>query len=263
MLEKLQKTFVESLYSRSADLEFISSKDKQLRFEIYRKTVFEVLRKSLELTYPGIWKLLGEECAKGVAHRFCLDREHLPTTACLDDWGKEFSSYLATVPELSALPYLENFAQYEWLKAEVYQSALGPEDISFQLEEISEEAALKGTFRFLPSVRFFSSIYPIHRMVDLIDAVEQEGVSLSEGACYGVLYKNQQSIHTSWIQEDIFHFYSSLWAGKTLGEAAEHCHENYPTFNLQDAILLMMTKKIVHAFYTGVVNDHKADMGES
>jgi len=251
MLEKLQKTFVESLYSRSADLEFISSKDKQKRFDVYRKTVFEVLRKSLELTYPGIWKLLGEECANGVAHRFCLQREHLPTTACLDDWGRDFSSYLATVPELTQLPYLKDFAHYEWLKAEVYQLESEPEVTAFQLEGLSEEAVLNGTFQFLPSARFFSSIYPIHRIVDLIDDIEQEGVSLSEGACYGVLYKNQQSIHTSWIQEDIFHFYSNLWAGKTLGEAAEHCHQNYPTFNLQDAILLMMTKKIVHAFALG------------
>lgn len=86
------------------------------RFKVYKNTSFENLCNALKITFPGIWKLIGEECARSVSYVFTKDIKNLPSNGYIDDWGRDFSKFLSTVSELSDLKYLEDYAEFEWLQ---------------------------------------------------------------------------------------------------------------------------------------------------
>src|SRR5262245_42793719 len=98
----IQQQFENALFDvASKDLAFISSPLSQQRFNIYRQTVFESLRHALEITYPGMWQLLGKTCADNIARYYCSQIEQLPKSGCLDDWGETFPTIFELFPSLN------------------------------------------------------------------------------------------------------------------------------------------------------------------
>lgn len=122
-LDTIQKTFLQSILEKNlADLSFIKSSYPAERLDIYRQTIFENIRNSLAITFPGIWKLLGEECANSAAYAFSKHQHNLPISGCLDDFGENFPKFLGVQKELQALPYLKDYAYFEWLKHQSYMA---------------------------------------------------------------------------------------------------------------------------------------------
>lgn len=80
--------------------------------DIYRNTVLIGLTKTLRLCYPAVERLVGAEFFEGAAHFFIA--EHPPRNACLDEYGDEFSGFLARFPPASSVCYLADVARLEW-----------------------------------------------------------------------------------------------------------------------------------------------------
>ncbi|HFE6167594.1 TPA: DNA-binding domain-containing protein, partial [Legionella pneumophila] len=70
-LLKLQESFYRNIFKKDVDLSFISSDFSQERLDVYRQTIFENMINALRITYPGVWKLIGNECANSVAYTYC------------------------------------------------------------------------------------------------------------------------------------------------------------------------------------------------
>src|SRR6267154_686616 len=74
------------------------------RLDIYRNTFASVLTNALRLSYPAVHRLVGADFFQGAARIFIA--RHLPTGACLDDYGGAFPAFLSGFEPASSLTYL-------------------------------------------------------------------------------------------------------------------------------------------------------------
>ena len=97
-LKQLQNKFIDHVISRETNEIALyikhSTISQDARLQIYRQTIFENLYSALKITYPGIWKLIGEECARAVCYSFNKNKENLPLNGYIDDWGSKFPKFL-------------------------------------------------------------------------------------------------------------------------------------------------------------------------
>lgn len=97
MLKQVQEAFLDGLFLTEDVPNFIDSPQPKARFNIYRQTIFLNLQQSLSLTFPGIWKLLGQDCANTIAYAFYDGQRQLHITGCLVDYSFSFPSFLQSV----------------------------------------------------------------------------------------------------------------------------------------------------------------------
>ena len=122
-LHELETIFLEKLHNKSIDAEkFISSSYPEEKFNIYKQSIIGNLVNTLKLTYQGVWDLVGEECGNSIARAFCSYQVNMPSMGCLDLWGNGFPDFIKTIPELNSIPYLSDYAAYEWAKHICYIS---------------------------------------------------------------------------------------------------------------------------------------------
>ncbi|HAU2525121.1 TPA: DUF2063 domain-containing protein [Legionella pneumophila] len=218
----------------------------EFRFDIYRNTILQNLRHSLEMTFPAIWKLVGKGCADGLALHFIQDKNNLPTTNCLDDCGEKFPLFLKNNPTVSHLLYLKNIAEIEWLKHLSYCSrdclVFDPQKLQKHLNDRVEKLILL----FNPSVFLYSSSYYLKNIFDLIENPTETGsIDFQQIPSYAVIsrQKNQTVIH--WITHDLFHFLCHIKAGASLGFAYENTLENNPDFDLLTALQFLLRNELL------------------
>jgi len=140
MLEQLQNSFRTSVLQQDTqDLSPFSSPFSAERLTVYRRSVYDNLKDSLRIVYPGVWKLLGDDCANSIAYALIRSMKQLPTSGCLDDWDSGFPEFIASVPELRSLPYLRAYAEFEWAKHLSYSArnckVIMPEDLQAVAED--------------------------------------------------------------------------------------------------------------------------------
>jgi hypothetical protein len=82
------------------------------RLDIYRNTLLSSLTSALRISYPAVYRLVGEEFFEGAAQLFI--QAHPPQSAYLNAYGAQFAEFLAQFPPASGLPYLADVARLEW-----------------------------------------------------------------------------------------------------------------------------------------------------
>jgi hypothetical protein len=222
MLSKIQQQFKETLFDVNQEkdgITFISSNHSVKRFNIYRQTVIENLRNALEITYPGIWQLLGKECADEVARYFSTNQIQLPLSGCLDDWGEKFPSVFAKIEALGSLPYLEDYANYEWCK-QLALSACKLQPLSKnELANYPNKLLIGLQFEFQPSVQLYHSIYPLEAIEDLMEKVDAPCVELNQGPSFAYIVRINTLVETFWLNQSEWLFIKDLKEGCSLNEA--------------------------------------------
>lgn len=245
-LLKQQKSFYNSIFKDDVDLSFISSNFPQERFDIYRQTIFDNMINALRITYPGIWKLLGVDCANAVAYGYSHIEKNLSKTGCLDDFGGDFPAFLSTLEQLSGLPYLEDYAHYEWLKHLAYIDADSKPIDPSDLMNISEDEIDHITFHFCPSSHLFHSKYPLFDIYEVVENIDTKEVKLEQKKSYGVISRQENEIHTYWIREDNWYFIKKLFEGLSLLESAEYAQTINNNFDLSSAIAFVLQAQLVN-----------------
>lgn len=250
MLERTQATFLDCLLDRECDADFIQSTSPLERLSVYRNTMYENLRNALELTFPGVWKLLGEECANSVAKAFCKKEGNLPTTGCLDDWGVQFPKFLAKQKELDAVPYIQDFAEYEWLRSKAF-AAKDCTALTFaDLERVALDQVDSLCFSFVPSLFKYFSDFPLDDIQHQVDDPSAEPLVLSDKKAYVLLARFDNQLCTYWVSESLWFFVNTLALGRSLAVAAEELTERYPDFDLTQSLLFLFQKKLVARLYS-------------
>ena len=254
-LLKLQKSFYRNIFNKDDDLSFISSNFPQERFDVYRQTVFENMINALRITYPGVWKLLGEICANSVANSYCKTAKNLPKTGCLDDFGGNFPEFLSTLKQLSKLPYLKDYANYEWFKHLSYMAedskSISPSD----LINISEDEMDYVKFHFCPSVHIFQSKYPLFDIHEIVEDTSAKAITLKSEAAYGVIGRKKNEIHTYWTAEDVWLFIKKLFEGATLLKSTEYVQRINHNFDLSSAVSFVLQAELVDNIMNDRVNN--------
>jgi hypothetical protein len=251
----LQENFLGAILSSCVEAipDFIAShysdSEAVARFNIYRNNIVENLKNALRLTFPGIWKLIGEECANSVAHAFVQHQTNWPVTGCLDDWGEGFIEFLGTIPELEDLYYLKDFALYEWHCHVIYCAQDAVNNISRRVEEklaaVPEELIDRLKFDFIPACYLYQSCFPIQQIEAVVLHPEIEQVNLSEAGAYGIIVKIDFIVETHWLDEKDWLFVKKLYSGMIFGEAVADGMKEASDFDLTAVISKILQMKII------------------
>ena len=167
-LADLQKNFIHDclsgkltddtvLLQNDVNTEFISAKGLM---GIYQQSSIANIMHSMKLTYPVIEKLVGHDFFNGTCRQFI--RLHWPITANMEDYGFEFANFLEEFKHTRQITYLSDVARLEWL---FHQSSLADDSITIdwlRLSQVPADDALALKFVLAPSVRLFSSSFPVN-----------------------------------------------------------------------------------------------------
>lgn len=256
-VEELQKKLCDYIIKQDKNVcQAISSDDSQERCSIYKEAVSYNLVKAVSITFPGIWALLGEECANAVAYKFIKQPENLPATGCLDDWGGQFPLFLKNVQELKSVPYLSDYAKYEWLYHKCFKAADSEAVSNSSLIEQLQDEHQPILIEYLPSVQIFDVKYPIHLIRNIIDNQEETCVHIDADGYYYSIYRTNSSIVLEKISSSLCFFLSLLQLHTSLQSAAEQAAILFPDFNLINALQFIVSREMVFKISKG---DHRHD----
>lgn len=127
---------------------------------IYQHSAIANITHSLSLTYPVIEKLLGKEFFSAMCREFVYVT--WPKSGNMDDYGAEFSDFLAEFEHAKHLLYLKDVARLEWA---FHQSSLAEDALITDwstLAKVSDILQLK--FLVTPSFSLISSDFPIDKI---------------------------------------------------------------------------------------------------
>lgn len=243
-LESIQINFQNSvLYKDNSDNSFIKSTYPDERLSIYRHTIFENMRNALKITFPGVWILLGDACAESVAYAFC--KTNLPSSGCLDDFGEDFPIFISKIEELSILPYIKDYAEFEWLKNKAYivkqSKSINPSALSKIKPELIEQIK----FKFIESTILYKSNFSIDKIEEIILSDQSEKISLAHKEVYTIIARLQKEVTIFWIEEDLYYFIEFAMKGLSLSKTMENIEKKYPSFDLSMAIHFLLKKQLI------------------
>jgi len=215
--------------------------------KIYRNGIFENLCKALQLTFPGVWALLGDECANSIAYAFNKEINNLPNTSVLDDWGGSFPDFLGTLQATSSLPYLEDYARFEWL-SHLSNCAENMPSLSLDvLKKINEEEANNIRFSFHPSIFLFQSIFPIDLIKNVAENPNADSFDLSLKPTYVVIGRSNIRSLSYFISKSHWQFFTCLKNKYSLQEAFEEIESTEEEFDLVNALTFLLSNKFIYS----------------
>lgn len=245
----IQQHFVEAIFDHN-DADLIqqvrqNSISPEFRINIYRNNILQSLRRTLEITFPNIWKLAGDEYANNLAYAFCQKQTNLPTTHCLDDWGTNFPLYLKKMSEVTKLDYLKDVAALEWLKHKSYRApnfeSLNP--LKLQKKLIHGK---KLQLIFNPSVYFFSSDYLLKEVIALVENPDEvEKIILQQTPSYAVVFRQYNQVLLRWIEQDRFNFFINIKNGISLLKSYKMIRKSNADFDLTEALQFMVDHQLI------------------
>jgi len=211
------------------------------RLRVYRNTIMGNYCHALAVTFPGVWQLLGAECADSVAYAFFQQPQNCPNSGCLDDWGSEFPNFLASLEPLKSVPYIHDYAEYEWHKHHVYFAPSTDVLDASTLATLTPEEQTALRFQFLPYVHFYQSEFPLDQIDHLVENPEADGITLSAEPARAIITRSHEGTVTLWVTQSIWEFMNNLREGKTLEAAADEQSQRDPEFDLVSAMQLLFS----------------------
>ncbi|WP_371226622.1 putative DNA-binding domain-containing protein [Roseovarius sp. 2305UL8-3] len=210
------------------------------RFAVYRNNVASSLTEALELSFPAILKLIGEENFKKVASVFL--RQHPPSVPMLSQYGAEMPDFLTGFEPLQHIGYLPDVARLEQAIRLSYHAAdAAPADASV-LQTLAPEALLNTRFGLAPAVRMVRSPWPIHAIwaFNLEDGPKPE-----PGAQNVLITRPKFDPQLTPIPTATAAFIDALASDAPLGTAHDAATQHDPEFDLSHALGLLLSNNAV------------------
>lgn len=243
-LEKTQQAWLDNFIYQSKQLNTLIKQTSLLPEEqivIYRNNLQNNLTHALKITFPGIWSLLGDECANLVAKRFILQKKHLPKTGCLDDWGHLFPKFLGKIKGLKQLDYLYDYALLEWLLHLSYCARTAKALTIAEWQEHANQGLDNAIIRLHPSAFLFKSRFSLAKIHELLINPDSKNVCLHTENTYAMIV-----YHTIyWVSAPLWHFLLRLKQGHPLITALEKNIADFPEFNLIEALQFLLENKMI------------------
>ncbi len=224
-LEKIQESLLESIFSGKGNLDFIKANGlikAQQRLLVHHDTIFENFVIALEITYPGVWRLIGHDCARGVALAYGHEFVNITDRSNISGFGANFPDFLGKFPSTKHLDYLPDYARIEWLRSRSYE-ALNQKIISAeQFNEYMRSDPEAAIFEFNRSVFLLRSNWPLAEIQHLLDDHDSKKIDMRHKECFILICRVQGRIETLFLEKDQWQFLFALKNEKKLGQALEH-----------------------------------------
>ncbi len=239
-LHTLQQRFIQAITSGETDpLEAMLTTHPKLtpeeHMQLYRRNVQGAILHAMALTYPIVEQLVGEEFFAFAVQQY--RKRHLPSSGNLDQYGAEFSAFLAEFTPASSLPYLPAMAELEWA---FHQSALAEQATPLSadaLNHMAPEDYATLCFTTHPSLKLLHADYPVDAIWEFHQKLEEgtatEPLDISEtGAVYLALVRPRTQVHLHTLSPAEYHFVSALQTQQTLYQGFQHASQEDPEFDL-------------------------------
>jgi hypothetical protein len=188
------------------------------RLDIYRNTFVANATRALRLTYPAVYKLVGDEFFEDAAAAFVT--EHPPRSACFDHYGEPFAAFLAAFPPAASLGYLADVARLEWaVSRAIHADDVEPLDLA-RLVALSPGEQERVAFVPHPSVSLLSLATPadaIWRAVLAGDDAALATVDPGAGAVRLLVERGANGPEVGRLDAAAWHFATELCRGFPLG----------------------------------------------
>ncbi len=130
------------------------------RFDVYRNNVAVSLTEALEVSFPVVRKLVGDDFFKGMAGVYL--RKFPPGSPILALYGATFARFIKHFKPAAGLAYLADVAKLEQAIRESFHAADSTPIDPAGLQALTPDALMGATLGIAPSVRVLRSPWPIH-----------------------------------------------------------------------------------------------------
>lgn len=130
------------------------------RFDVYRNNVAVGLSDALEVAFPVIRKLVGDNFFCAMAGVYL--RKHPPTSPLMMFYGEAMPQFLRRFAPAQSLPYLPDIAKLELAMRRAYHAADAQSVDPQALGAMAPDALLASRLRIAPAVQVLTSEFPIH-----------------------------------------------------------------------------------------------------
>lgn len=210
------------------------------RLDVYRNNIHASLIDALESAFPVLTRLVGVEFFRAMGREFL--REHMPERGTLIGFGGAIPDFLDGFEPVSGLPYLGDVARLElaWLAA--YHAADAALIGADELSVVPPEEMANLHFDLHSAVRTVSSSFPIWSIWQANRGEEKPGaIDLSAGGETVLLLRAALVVEAHNITQDIAVFVGAIDQGMSLGVAVEEAQQASSTFDLAQALQLLLT----------------------
>lgn len=198
---------------------------------IYANNAHVNFSQTLQLTYPAIGRLVGEDYFRQCAREF--QKRHPSRSGDLQNVGQGFSDYLAVLHGADAYRYLADVARLEWAYQEaLVESELAPLDLN-RLAQIAPRDYLNLRFRLQPSAQLLESAFPILAIweANVTNAPAENRIDLDAGADRLLLVRAFQGVRIHRLTGGELTFLTRLFARDAFGAAVEFTIDTDPAFD--------------------------------
>ena len=217
---------------------------------IYANNARVNFTQTLKLTYPAIWRLVGEGYFRQCAREF--QKRHPSRSGDLQHVGKDFSDYMATLHGADEFSYLADVARLEWAYQEaLIESEFVPLDLN-RLAQVDPRNYLDLRFRLQPSTRLVESAFPILAMweANVADASAQEDrIDLNAGADRLLLVRTFDDVWIHRLTAGELTFLTRLRARDRFGAAVESAIDADPAFDPSASLKNFVALRAIVDFY--------------
>lgn len=197
------------------------------RLDVYRNTFLSSVTNALRLSYPAVYRLVGEEFFDGAAQ--CFIESEPPKSAYLNLYGARFGDFLAAFQPAASLPYLADVARVEW----AVNCALHAPDAKPLDAQAFAAAAIYPPERLAlmlhPSIALLSADYPADAIWRAVLGEDDDALGrldASASMLWLLVERTAHGVEVTRLEESEWRFLSALREGHSLAEAisrAERC----------------------------------------
>jgi hypothetical protein len=219
------------------------------RLSIYRNNTRLGLTEVLREVYPVVNKLVGDAFFNRLARAYI--KLHPPKSACLLEYGGQFSEVIAGFKGAQGLAYLPDTAQLEWYSHEAYHAADGsPLDVS-ALAQLDAAGYQRLGFKVHPTARFIASDFPIARiwLVNQTDAQQEELIDLTKGGCHLLIFRPELEVGIVSLSAADYQCLTALASGMTLIQAVESVIAVHPDFDIKPLLQQWLQMELLSDFF--------------
>jgi hypothetical protein len=212
-LRELQRSFAAALRDPAVTCPVLPPAN----LAVYRNNASITFRETLERTYPVLLRRVGADYFRQLAAQY---RRSFPSKHGDLHWvGRDFASFIHEHLAGTDYAWLADLAELEWLRTEsavaTWLPALGAE----ALATVAPSDLDKLGFGLQPSLRIFSSAFPVFTVWQANQADIAPPVDQSVGREVGMILQRDGIPEVRQLEPVFFSFLSALLAGATLGDA--------------------------------------------
>jgi len=143
------------------------------------------------------------------------------------------------------MPYLPDVARLEWARIEAYFAADCVPIDPGRLASVAPEHLHSLTLSLHPSVQLIRSAYPIFRIWDVNQDSHDTitNINFSQTEC-GLVFREGHTVIQRIIGRDRFQWLKKISIGRTFGQATEATVAEFPEFDLQDTLHILLTSGV-------------------